>query len=191
METSWYVFLLQPVVSALIGALVVFFFGIKRHGIERRSAFRERQLAEFYAPLAGIRKQIEAKSEVRLKISNAVNSAWQKICASYGNRLMEDHEERFAPFNKIIEYDNEQVEAELIPKYQEMLAIFTEKYHLTEADTREFYGEFLEFVDIWSRWLSGSLPGEVIQELGHSEGKVVPFYDHLEQKMQKLQDELT
>jgi hypothetical protein len=191
METPLYLFLLQPVVSAFIGALVVFFFGIKRLGIERRSTFRERQLAEFYAPLAGIRKQIRAKSEVRLKISNAANSAWQKICASYGDRLMEDHEERFAPFKKIIEYDNEELKAELIPKYLEMLTIFTEKYHLAAADTREFYGEFLEFVEIWNRWLSDSLPGEVVRELNHSEAKVVPFYNHLEKKMQKLQDELT
>ena len=191
METPWYLYLLQPLLSALVGALVVFFFGVKRLGVERRSSFRERQLAEFYAPLAGIRKQILAKSEIRLKISKAAHSAWQKICASYGNRPMEDHEERFAPFKRIIEYDNTELREELIPKYQEMLTIFTERYHLAEADTREFYEEFLEFVEVWNRWLSDSLPGEVVRELNHSEASVKPFYDHLEQNMQRLQDELT
>ena len=86
MEMSSYLLLFQPVLSALIGALVVYYFGIRRLGVERRSSFRERQLAEFYAPLAGIRKQIVAKSELRVKISKAAETAWQKICTSYGNR---------------------------------------------------------------------------------------------------------
>lgn len=186
----WYLPILNPLLSALVGAAVVYYFGIRQLIIQRRSEFRERQLAEFYAPLAGIRKQILAKSELRLKISEAANAAWHGICESYGDRPMLDNEQRFAPFKKIIEYNNEQLKAELVPKYREMLTLFTDRYHLAAPDTRAFYQEFLEFVEIWNRWLADSLPAEVLEKLGHTEEKVKPFYEHLESKMQQLQDEI-
>ncbi len=186
----WYLPILNPLLSALVGAVVVYYFGIRHLVIQRRAAFRERQLGEFYAPMAGIRKQIRAKSELRLKISDAADAAWQDICKSYGDRPMFDDEQRFAPFKKIIDYENEQLKAELIPKYREMLTLFTDRYHLAAPDTRAFYQEFLEFVEIWNRWLADSLPREVLEKLGHTENKVKPFYDHLESKMQQLQDEL-
>jgi hypothetical protein len=71
-----------------------------------------------------------------------------------------------------------------------MLAVFTEKYHLAGPDTRAFYEGFLEFVETWNRWLAGSLPGEVVEKLGHDEERVKPFYEHLESKMQQLQNEI-
>ncbi|MBK5260320.1 MAG: hypothetical protein JJE51_12055 [Thermoanaerobaculia bacterium] len=174
----------------MVGAAVVYYFGIRQIVAQRRSGFLERQLAEFYAPLAGIRKQIRAKSELRLRISNAAESAWHDICRSYGERIMHDHEERFAPFKKIIEYNNEQLKSDLVPMYREMLKIFTERYHLAEPETRDFYSEFLEFVEIWNRSLADALPGEVVEKLGHSEDRVKPFYDHLESRVTTLQQEI-
>jgi len=56
--------LLQSVISGLIGAGVVYYFGIRQLVAQRRLAFVERQLVEFYAPLTGFRKQIRAKSEL-------------------------------------------------------------------------------------------------------------------------------
>jgi hypothetical protein len=103
---------------------------------------------------------------------------------------MLDHEQRFAPFKRIIEYDNDQLRAELIPKYREMLALFTDRYHLAAPETRAFYQEFLEFVEVWNRWLSDSLPPEVLDKLAHTEDRVKPFYEHLELKMQQVQDEI-
>ena len=160
----WYLPILSTLLSGLVGAVVVYYFGIRQIVIQRRLAFRERQLGEFYAPLAGIRKQIRAKSELRLKISNAANAAWQDLCKSYGDPML-DHDQRFAPFKKIIDYDNEQLKAELVPQYREMLALFTDKYHLAAPDTRVFYQEFLEFVELWNRWLADSLPAEVLEKL--------------------------
>ena len=90
----------------------------------------------------------------------------------------------------IIEYENEQLRAELLPTYREMLALFTDRYHLAEPDTRALYQEFLEFVEVWNWWLAESLPPEVWAKLDHFEKKVKPFYDHLELKMQQLQPEL-
>lgn len=187
----WYLLILIPLLSGLFGSWLVYYFGVRQLLIQHRSAFRERQLAEFYAPLAGIRKQIRAKSELRVKISAAANEAWQDICVSYGDRPMLNDEERFAPFEKLIDYNNEQLKTELVPKYREMLTLFTDRYHLAEPDTRAFYQEFLEFVEIWNRWLAGSLPATVVEKLGHEEEKVKPLYEHLESKMQLLLDEIT
>ena len=182
--------LLQSVLGGLVGAGVVYYFGIRQLAVQRGLGFVERQLVEFYAPLAGIRKQIRAKSELRLKVSEAAESAWQDICQSYGGQPMHDHEERFAPFKKIFEYENEQLKAELLPKYREMLSLFTERYHLAASDTRAFYQPFLEFVEIWNRWLADSLPREVLQKLSHDEENVSPLYDHLEARMEQLQSEI-
>lgn len=185
----WYLTVLNTVVGALVGALVVYYFGLRQQAAQRRAAFRERQLTEFYAPLAGIRNQILAKSDLRARVAVAAESAWQDICASYGQNPMFDQEKRFAPFLRIIEYENEQLKAELVPKYQEMLTLFTERYHLAAPDTRSFCQEFLDFVEVWNRWLSDSLPREVWAKLDHSEERVKPFYEHLNRKMQELQDE--
>jgi hypothetical protein len=182
--------LLQSVVGGLVGAGVVYYFGIRQLVVQRRLGFAERQLVEFYAPLAGIRKQIRAKSELRAKVSAAAESAWQEISQSYEGQPMHDHEERFAPFKKIFEYEDEQFRAELLPKYREMLSLFTERYHLAASDTRAFYQPFLEFVEIWNRWLAQSLPREVLAKLSHREEGLHPFYDHLESRMEKLQGEI-
>jgi hypothetical protein len=168
--------------SALVGAAVVYVFGIRQLSIARRNAFIEKQLSEFYSPLAGYRKRIRTKSELRLKISNAANEAWQE--------LLPDTHEQFEPYKKIIEYDNNQFREELMPLYEKMLDLFTEKYWLADADTRTHYEVFLEFVEIWKRHLAEAIPGEVITKLGHSEQKCHPFYDHLEKKISSLQAEV-
>jgi hypothetical protein len=186
----WYYSLLNSLPSGLVGAAVVYYFGVRQLIAQRRIGFVERQLSEFYAPLAGIRKQILAKREVRQKIVAAAEAAWQEICKSYEGRLMHDHAERFAPFDKIIQYDNKQFLEELLPKYREMLSLFTDRYHLAAPETRAFYQELVEFVEIWNRWLAESLPREVVAKLGHSEEKLQPFYDHIEAKMQALQQEV-
>lgn len=181
---------LNPVISGLIGAGVVYYFGVRQLVAQRRLAFVERQLSESYAPLAGLRKQIRAKSELRERVSEAAETTWQSICDSYGGAPMHDHEERFAPFKKIIEYDDEQLRQELFPKYREMLTLFTDRYHLASPDTRAFYQPFLEFVEIWNRWLAEALPAEVVKELGHGEEGLHSFYEHLEFKMDALQKEV-
>jgi len=75
--------LLQAVVSGLVGAAVVYYFGIRQLVAQRRLGFAERQFVEFYAPLAGIRKQIRARSELRGKIPEGAESARQEIRQSY------------------------------------------------------------------------------------------------------------
>lgn len=168
---AWYTSLLSSVASGLIGAAVVYYFGLKQRTKERRFSFLEKQLTEFYAPLAGLRKQIRIKSELRNKIQNSYSSDDPGIEAT-------------------IEYHNQQFKKELLPKYREMLDLFTTKYHLAYPETRNLYPLFLEYVEIWNMHLAKAISGEVIGELEHGEEKIKPFYEHLEQKMQQLQDEI-
>lgn len=190
MTDPWYAPILSSILGALVGAWVVYYFGIRQLVLQRRLAFTERQLAEFYAPLAGLRKQIRAKSELRTRISSAADAAWRDLCESYGGHPMVDHDTRFAPFKKIIDYENEQLKGELVPMYRQMLALFTERYHLADGSTRGYYEGFLEFVELWNRWLADSIPAEVIERLDHREDKVQPFYEHLEAKVSELQEKI-
>jgi hypothetical protein len=173
---AWYVPLLTSIPSALIGAAVVYYFGLRQRAKERHFSFLERQLTEFYAPLAGLRRQIRTRSELRAKIQGLFQS---------------DDEGQLEAFEATIEYHNKQFQEELLPKYRQMLALFTDRYHLASADTRAFYPIFLEFVEIWNLALAQSLPADVLHRLEHSEEKVKPFYKYLEDKMQQLQDEIS
>lgn len=184
--------LLLQFLSALVGGLVVYVFGIRKLSIELRSAFIQKQMSEFYSPIAGCRKRIRAKSEVREKVSSSAHEAWKELCAPYteAKQPMHNHAEQYEPYGKIIEYDNNQLREELMPLYRKMLDLFTEKYWLADEDTRAYYQDFLEFVEIWERYLARALPGDVIQKLGHSEENVLPFYEHVERKLSALQEEV-
>lgn len=71
-----------------------------------------------------------------------------------------------------------------------MLDVYTDKYWLADSDTRDYYSVFLEYVEIWDRYLAAALPGDVVQKLNHSEEAVMPFYKHLEDKLSFLQAEI-
>jgi len=183
--------ILWQILSALIGAVVVYVFGIRQLSIQRRNAFIEKQLSEFYSPIAGYRKRIRTKSELREKIAAVTNEAWQEVCErAPTNSAATNRDDLFAPFIKTIEYDNEQFRNELMPLYRKMLDVFTEKYWLADPDTRDYYQSFLEFVEVWERNLAKAIPGEVITKLGHAEKIVHPFYDHLERRISDLQTEV-
>jgi len=184
--------LLLQFFSALVGGLIVYVFGIRKLSIELRNAFIQKQMSEFYSPIAGYRKRIRAKSEVRGKVSTAANEAWKELCAPYSEakQPMLHHEELYAPFGKIIEYDNKQLREELMPLYRKILDLFTEKYWLADEGTRAYYQDFLEFVEIWERYLAEALPGEVIRKLEHSEENVLPLYEHVERRLSALQEEI-
>ncbi len=176
MADPWYTALLSSIPSGLIGAAVVYYFGLRQRAKERRFSFLERQLTEFYAPLAGLRKQIRTKSELRFKIQNSFRDP--------------DDEDQTKAFGDTIDYHNKQFLEEILPKYRQMLALFTDRYHLAAADTRTFYPLFLEYVEIWNIGIAKVLSADVIRSLDHREEKLMPFYQHLEERMQQLQDEI-
>jgi hypothetical protein len=133
---------------------------------------------------------IRAKSELRLKISQAADQAWRGICANRTGPFL-DSNESFKPFEKIIQYNDRQLREDLLPVYGKMLEVFTEKYWLAEPETRAYYKDLTEFVEVWKRWLRGTLPPQVLEKLGHSEDKLHPFYEELEERLHVLRANLT
>ena len=156
----------------------------------RQIRLAERQLEEFYAPMIGCLRRIRAKSDLQLKIDTASDIAWRKIYEEHPKPFL-DHEKYFEPFHKTIEYNNKQLREEIIPLYDQMLSIFTQKYWLANASTRQWYPELTSFVELWHRWLDRSIPAEVIEEMNHTEAKLKPFYEDLEDQIEDLHQRLS
>jgi hypothetical protein len=98
---------------------------------------------------------------------------------------------RYEKFGRIISYDNEQLRTTLMPAYRQILALFRDKLWLAEAETRSYAGALVDFIEIWERFLSESIPGEVILALNHSEESLQPMYAHIESVVSRLQKKLS
>lgn len=175
-----------PICTLLAGYIGVT-YGLKQLRSQKKLDFIERQLKEFYSPLLGCQKELRSKSEIRLKISDAADKAWREKCEK---KPFLNHEKEFEPYEKIIEYDNKQLRDELLPLYHKMLIIFRDNYWLAEPETRKWYSELCEFVEIWDRCISDNIPNEVIEKLNHKEGKLKPFYQDLEKQIDVLRNKL-
>ena len=179
-----------PSLFTLLAGSLGYRYGLRHMKNQKRLEFVERQLREFYSPMIGCLKRINAKSELRYEISKACDPAWRKICEEHPKPFL-DSDKYFEPFKKSLMYDNKQLREELIPLYDKMLSIFSENYCLAESETKSWYSELTRFVELWHRWLDESIPAEVINELDHKEDRLNPFYQDLESQIIKLQKELS
>jgi len=179
-----------PSAMTLFAGYLGYRYGIGQLKRQKRLEFIEKQLKYFYSPLIGCAKRIRAKSELRYEISKASDPAWRKICDEHPQPFL-DHEKYFEPFKKSIMYNNRQLREELIPLYDKMETIFSENLWLANPSTIIWYSEFNRFVDLWHRWLDESIPTEVIQEMNHTEERLLPFYKELEVQIEVLRSELS
>jgi hypothetical protein len=164
---------LASLIGTLVGGWVAYLFSLRKLMVERKSEFLKRQLLGLYLPLAATEKRVRGKSQLRLKIYREVNK-------------MEAGEVRFAAKQNAIGHANRELVEEVIPLYRTMLDIFTEKYWLADADTRAFYQDFLEYVELWDR----PIPLEVGEAIGHDEDMGEPFYQHLHTRLTDLQNQI-
>ena len=190
----WGISIGVPAVSGLGGVLLGAWLSGRREARERQFAFIERQLRDFYSSLLGIHSEIRMRSELRVRVHDAADTAWRRLCAEKRqigvDSLQKLTEERGKEFTEIIEYDNRQLKEELIPAYRKMVNLFRENLCLAEPETKEYFRPLLEFVELWERWLAKTLPPEVIQALEHDEESLHPFYDHLQKKHDELREQL-
>jgi hypothetical protein len=156
----------------------------------RQLRFVERQMEEFYSPMIGCLKKIQAKSLLRVEIDRASEAAWREICAKHPQPFL-DHEKYFEPFMKSIRYNNEELRKEILPLYDEMVTIFTEKYWLANSTTQQWFSELSAFASLWHRWLDESIPPEVVKEIGHNEDQLRPFYEDLQAQIAILHKRLS
>jgi hypothetical protein len=164
--------------SGLLGVAVGGYLAAHNQKRERQRRRVSIQLAQFYGPMIALRAEILVKNEVRLKIGGAPDVAWRgmmehayKVDIEYVEKI---NEGRFPLFERIIDYDNRQLAEDIVPAYRKMAELFTCKMHLAESSTIRYFATFVEFVEIWNRWLDNSLPSEVLRELGHSGKKALP-----------------
>src|SRR3990167_11550180 len=173
-----------PPLATLVAGYVGVRYGLKQIKIEKHLEFIEKQLKEFYSPLLGRRKYIRAKSEFRLKVETISGRQWKENAAKKIEQSVES-------VDKEIEYNNKQLNDEFLPMYREMLTIFKDNYWLAEPETRKFYNELVEYVEGWNRWKEKGVTTETMKEIGHSEGKLDPFYEELEKRADILRSELS
>lgn len=190
----WGISIGVPAAAGLGGVMLGAWLTGKRETRQRELAFIERQLCGFYSPLLGIRSEIHMRSELRLKIQKTADAEWRSLCKEKQkvgvDALQTLSSERGEEFQKIIEYDNQQLREELIPAYRRMVNLFRDNMWLAEPETKGHFGPLLEFVELWERWLAKSLPPEVITALEHGEGSLHQFYEHLQKKHDELREKL-
>jgi len=188
--------LIVPVAAGLGGVTLGAFLTAWNERRRRQLDFIEKQLEEFYAPLLSIRKHVRALSELRVRVATVSGAVWQELCADARERggaqaLQELTTARSPAFNAIVEYENEQWKSELLPSYRQMLAIFREKFWLAEGSTREHFQKLIVYIELWERALNGTIPGEVIAELGVREAELDPLYSDLERSFEVLRHKLS
>jgi hypothetical protein len=190
----WAISIGVPALSGLAGVVVGAWLTGRGERRQRRLAFVERQLKDFYSPILGLRSEIRMRSELRVRIHEAADAVWRQLCDEARqisvDALRQLSETREPEFANLIEYDNKQLQEELLPAYREMVKLFRANLWLADPDTRDHYRQLIEYVELWDRWLAKSIPGEVIQSLEHSEGKLKPFYEHLQERHDALRGKL-
>lgn len=183
---TWLVSVLVPVISGLVGVILGAWLTTRRETTQRRHDFLATQLRDFYAPMLGLRAEVRKRGEIRLTVSRAADAAWRELCARARETadpptaLQTLSDTRGQAFASIIEYNNRVLAETTIPAYRRMVEMFRDHLWLAEQSTRKHFGTLVAFVDIWERWLSGALPAEVVEKLGHDEEALEPFYLDLE-----------
>lgn len=217
---KWGFSVIVPAVSGFVGVVVGAWLTASREKANRRYAFRERQLHDFYSPLLGLRREVQARKKLRAKVHELANSEWEKLA----NEAYRSHDpdatanlmrQRWPDYEKAGKYDERRLSEELLPTYRKMLSIFRDNLWLAEPETRPYFTTLLEFADVLERFLADSLPSEVLvrldqqhtggiivaggllipkeilSKMDYSESSLQPFYDHLESKHDELRARLS
>lgn len=170
--------------AALVGAAVGATVTLRSARIARGHQFLREQLTEFYAPMAALRTRIDVLSKFRVKVDSATDDSWRQSVSRTGNVPAEFRAEHLA----VIGEHNRQFREDLIPLYQEMVRLFTQKFHLADPQTRAHYATLLEFTEGWRRHFDNTMPGEVIQSVMPSEQELHHFYDDLLSTTDRLRE---
>lgn len=178
-----------PSLVTLVAVFLAYRFALSQARKKRITDLVEKQLASFYSPIWGCVRRINAQGNLRAELSEASNIAWKKICELAPKPFL-DHDEKFEPFKKLIDYENQQLNDEVIPLYDKVLEIFTSNYWLSEESTRQYYEDYYRFVEIWHRYLNRTLPLETLREIEHGEESLKPFYQDIEKTMNELKRKL-
>lgn len=175
-----------PVVAGLGGVIIGQWLIGRNESAKRRLDFAEKQLRELYSPLLGIRSEIRALSELRVRVQDEAGVVWRELAGR--QRALDREKEK--KFLGIIEHHNEQRRSILIPHYRKMASALREGFFLAEASKREHLPALIEFVELWERFLDKTIPAEVIGRLDVTEENLKPLYENVENTFLELRQKL-
>jgi len=187
---SFIQFTIAPITTLLAGVYGVK-YGIKQFKEQKKIDIVENQLNKFYSPLLALHKEIKSKGEVRFKLKKAGDIVWEKMSAEISIYDEKTTADAIKYVDKEIDYNNKQFEDELLPLYSKMIEIFRDNFWLAEPETRKYYYNLIEFVEIWKRWLLKTIIPDVIKEIDQGEANLHPFYEELENRTNILKDKIT
>jgi hypothetical protein len=124
---SW-VQILIPALAALAGVLIGGLITSHNQKKERQHRRMREQLEGFYSVLLGMRLQIRAKSELRVRLRAIAEEAWkEELEPALGEIQAKEriHDVLWPQYEKIVNYDERQLEQEIIPLYRDMLSHMT------------------------------------------------------------------
>lgn len=189
----WGISIIVPAISGLCGVVVGALLTARREKLNRKHGFLSKQLTDLYSPLLVIRRELKAWGELRLRISQTANREWGKLCDRFEGQpdeLRKLTETRSGQFEKIIDYNNDNLKNEALPSYKTMIQIIRDNMWLAEKSTLQHFPALIEYVDIWNRFMANTIPGEVVNALGHSEESLFPFYDDIQKNHDKIRAQL-
>lgn len=188
MPASWLQFLGGSAFGSIAGIVITSWLTSQRDHTARRVAFKRQQLQEFYGTLLAMHKEIRARSELRRKLAAYIDAHAMRgmDAATVAANQEKLQEEQYPVMVKNIQDEHETFRNVLMPRYRQMIDVFREKMWLADPTTRVFYYDLIEFVDVWDKIINEKAPLWVATEMGHSETKLHPFYEHLE----KMNDDL-
>lgn len=190
---KWGISIIVPAISGLCGVVVGALLTARSEKIKRKYSFLSKQLTDFYSPLLVIRRELKALGELRLRISQTADREWRKLCDRFEGQPDEFKtlsERRGQKFEAIIDYNNENLKNEALPSYHRMIEIIRDNMWLSEKSTLQHFPALIEYVDIWDRFMADTLPGEVVNALGHSEESLYPFYDDIKKNHDRIRAQL-
>jgi hypothetical protein len=168
---------------------------------KREIDFADKQLSEFYAPMVGARAEIFNHTTFDQYLKRASFFVDQRRLERDKNRRIDsEYLAESDKYTKELEtfFDgiNRRLLGERIDAYIAMRELFAEKMAYADPDTREWYGYFYAFVEMWrvyreegerqfmSKAVLGALGSMFDEEL------LQPFYAHLSERVDYLQREI-
>jgi hypothetical protein len=187
---------LQPLLTFLSGGLIgtigTQWATSRREKATRRVAFKKQQLEQFYGPLLSMHKEIRARSELRVKLQATLDGSHLNDTLRAGSGGVEAASDAHIPaIVANVQDENQTFREVLMPRYREMISSFREKMWLAEPETREYFDQLIEFVDVWDKILVDKLPRSVAVTIKHTEENLKPFYKHLADMHDRLRADVS
>src|SRR5438876_7374710 len=142
-------------VGGLCGTLLAQFMTGRREKAARAVAFKKQQLEQFYGPLLAMHKEIRARSELRVKLQSALDSSHMEDMVRAGPGGVEAASDVHVPaIIANVQDENQTFRDVLMPRYREMISTFRDNMWLAEPETRGYFGQLIEFIDVWDKILA-------------------------------------